>query len=94
MQLELLALREKGGPLAALSEQEILDLAAGAKELHCTPGHIVMEAGEVGDHGCLVLQDRLVAGRLAPDHRRQHRAHIDKRPGDPSHRMIAQHTIG
>lgn len=64
MQLELLALREKGGPLAALSEQEILDLAAGAKELHCTPGHIVMEAGEVGDHGCLVLQDRLVAGWL------------------------------
>lgn len=61
MQHRLLSLRERGGPLAALSEREIVDLAAGAEEVRCAAGDLLMRAGEQGDDACLVLEGRLVA---------------------------------
>lgn len=61
MQDRLLSLRESGGPLAALSEEEIADLAAGAEEVRCTSGDLLMRAGEQGDEACLVLDGRLAA---------------------------------
>ena len=67
MQHRLLLLRENGGPLAALSEREIADLADGAEELRCTAGELLMRAGEQGNEACLVLEGRLAATQSLED---------------------------
>ncbi len=63
----LLALRERGGPLAVLSEQEIADLTTGAEEMHRAAGEILLRAGEQGDEACLVLAGRLATTRTEAD---------------------------
>ena len=64
MLTRLLSFCEQGGPLSALTEEEVRRLAGGAEEVRCAAGEMLMRAGEPGDRVYIVLEGRLEA--LAP----------------------------
>lgn len=64
MLTRLLSFCEQGGPLSALTEEEVRRLAGGAEEVRCRAGEMLMRAGEPGDQVYIVLEGRLEA--LAP----------------------------
>ncbi|MGB6367355.1 MAG: cyclic nucleotide-binding and patatin-like phospholipase domain-containing protein, partial [Thermoanaerobaculia bacterium] len=64
MLTQLLSLRDQGGPLSGLTEEDVRRLASGAEEVRCAAGEMLMRAGEPGDQVYVVLEGRLQA--LAP----------------------------
>jgi predicted acylesterase/phospholipase RssA/CRP-like cAMP-binding protein len=61
---ELLALRARGGPLAALSAEDVARLAGEIGEARCGAEEFLLRAGDAGDDVYVVLEGRLEA--LAP----------------------------
>jgi CRP-like cAMP-binding protein len=61
---ELLALRVRGGPLAALSAEDLARLAGEIGEARCAAEEFLLRAGDAGDDVYVVLAGRLEA--LAP----------------------------
>ncbi|MCM2270511.1 MAG: patatin-like phospholipase domain-containing protein [Thermoanaerobaculia bacterium] len=58
---ELLALRAGGGPLAALSAEDLAQLASETVEIRCAAGELLLRAGEEGDDVYVALAGALEA---------------------------------